>query len=267
MVADYLGLIVTLGELQKRRGAEERALRDLEIAAQIQLSLMPNEFSSAKGLDIYGTCRPALQAGGDYFDVLVLPDQSTLCIMADVMGKGLSAALLAAMLRTNLHAIVASDQTDPGGIIAQINRLMSQDLIKLEMFITMVCIWISPERDKILHASAGHLASILQKSGGEILQIDGTGIPLGIFHDSVYSSQSTPFGPRDRILLYTDGIIEATAADDSMFEIAGVQASLKDSALLSSRASVDRLLDDVAAFLGKEAAADDRTLVLISRTE
>ena len=267
MVADYLGIIVTLGELQKRRGAEERALRDLEIAAQIQLSLMPSEFSSAKGLDIYGTCRPALQAGGDYFDVLVLPDESTLCVMADVMGKGLSAALLAAMLRTNLHAIVANNQTDPGGVIAQINGLMCRDLIKLEMFITMVCIWISPERDRILHASAGHLASILQKAGGEILPIDGAGVPLGIFHDSVYFSQQTAFGLRDRILLYTDGIIEATAADDSMFEVAGVQASLINSAPLSSRTTVDRLLDDVSAFLGKETAADDRTLVLISRTE
>ena len=267
MVADYLGIIVTLGELQKRRGAEERALRDLEIAAQIQLSLMPNEFSSAKGLDIYGTCRPALQAGGDYFDVLVLPDQSTLCIMADVMGKGLSAALLAAMLRTNLHAIVASGQTDPGQIIAQINRLMSRDLIKLEMFITMVCIRVSPQQDKILLASAGHLASILQKSNGEILQIDGTGVPVGIFHDSPYVSQAAPFGLHDRILLYTDGIIEATATDGSMFEIEGVQASLKISSALSARATVDRLLDDVTAFLGKEEAADDRTLVLISRTQ
>jgi anti-sigma regulatory factor (Ser/Thr protein kinase) len=267
MVADYLGIIVTLGELQKRRGAEERALHDLEIAAQIQLSLMPNEFSSARGLDIYGTCRPALQAGGDYFDVLVLPDQSTLCIMADVMGKGLSAALLAVMLRTNLHAIVASGQTDPGGIIAQINRLMSRDLIKLEMFITMVCIRVSPQRDMILLASAGHLASILQKSDGGILQIDGTGVPVGIFHDSPYVSHPTPFGLRDRILLYTDGIIEATAADDSMFEIDGVLASLKNSAALSSKATVDRLLGDVAAFLGKEEAADDRTLVLVSRTE
>jgi len=266
MVADYLGIIVTLGELQKRRGAEERALRDLEIAAQIQLSLMPHEFSSAKGLDIYGTCRPALQAGGDYFDVLVLPDQSILCMMADVMGKGLSAALLAAMLRTNLHAIVASDQTDPGRIITQINRLMSQDLIKLEMFITMVCIWISPDRDKILLASAGHLASILQKADGQILQIDGTGVPVGIFHDSGYLSQATPFGARDRILLYTDGIIEATAADDSMFEFGRLKSSLEASLALSSRATVDRLLDDVTAFAGKETPSDDRTLILISRT-
>lgn len=267
MVADYLGITVTLGELQKRRGAEERALRDLEIAAQIQLSLMPGEFSSAKGLDIFGTCRPALQAGGDYFDVLVLPDRSTLCVMADVMGKGLSAALLAAMLRTNLHAIVAGNQTDPGGVIAQINQLMSRDLIKLEMFITMVCIWVSPERDRILHASAGHLASILQKAGGEILSIDGAGVPVGIFDDSAYFSQQTPFGVGDRILLYTDGIIEASAADGTMFDTAGVQASLKNSEGLASRAAAERLLDDVAAFLGGETAADDRTLVLVSRTE
>ena len=265
MVADYLGIIVTLGELQRRRGSEERALRDLEIAAQIQLSLMPNDFSSAQGFDIFGTCRPALQAGGDYFDVLVLPDQSVLCTLADVMGKGLSAALVAAMLRTNLHAIVAGNQSDPGRILAQVNRLMSRDLIKLEMFITMVCIWIPPGRDKILHASAGHLSNILQKAAGEILPIDGAGVPLGIFHDSSYTSQETPFGVGDRILLYTDGIIEATGADDTLFEVDRLKSSLGASRSLSSKATVDNLLNDVAAFAGKETPADDRTLILISR--
>jgi len=265
MVADYLGIIVTLGELQKRRGAEERALRDLEIAAQIQLSLMPSEFSSAQGLDIYGTCRPALQAGGDYFDVLVLPDQSILCAMADVMGKGLSAALVAAMLRTNLHAVVSNNETDPGRIIAQVNRLMNRDLIKLEMFITMVCIWIPPGREKILHASAGHLSSVLQKQSGEIVTIEGEGVPVGIFHDSVYSSQSTPFGVRDRILLYTDGIVEASGADDTMFETDRLKTSLGESKSLSAKTTVENLLNDVAAFTGSESPSDDRTLILISR--
>jgi sigma-B regulation protein RsbU (phosphoserine phosphatase) len=226
---------------------------------------MPSEFSSARGLDIYGTCRPALQTGGDYFDVLVLPDQSILCTMADVMGKGLSAALVAAMLRTNLHAIVATSETDPGGIIAQINRLMSRDLIKLEMFITMVCIWISSDRDKVLLASAGHLASILQKSDGKIVEIDGAGIPVGIFPDSPYFSQATTLGVRDRILLYTDGIVEAAGEDESMFEIGRLKSSLEASLSLSSRATVDHLLDDVAAFAGKETPSDDRTLILISR--
>jgi anti-sigma regulatory factor (Ser/Thr protein kinase) len=267
MVAEYLGIIVTLGELQKRRGDEERALRDLEIAAQIQLSLMPQEFSNLRGLDLYGTCRPARQAGGDYFDVLVLPDQSILCVMADVMGKGLPAALLANMLRTNLHAIVASQVDSPGEIITKTNALMSRDLIKLEMFITMVCAWISPDRSQIRHASAGHLASLLQKSGGEILQIDGAGMPVGIFHDNLYSSHSTPFLPGDRLLLYTDGIVEAAAADHSMFELEGVKSCLLRSRPLSSRETIDKLLNEVALFSGNETPSDDRTLVLISRTQ
>ena len=75
-----------------------------------------------------------------------------------------------------------------------------------------------------------------------------------------------PFGARDRILLYTDGIIEATAADDSMFEFGRLKSSLEASLALSSRATVDRLLDDVTAFAGKETPSDDRTLILISRT-
>lgn len=267
MVAEYLGITVTMGELQKRRGAEERALRDLEIAAQIQLSLMPQEFSSVDGLDLYGTCRPALQAGGDYFDLLVLPDKSILCMMADVMGKGLPAALLATMLRTNLHAIVASGQADPGEIITQINSLMSRDLIKLEMFITMVCVWIPPDRHHVRTASAGHLASIVQDADGTISQIDGTGIPVGIFHDSGYSSHTTPFASGARLLLYTDGIIEASAPDDTMFEMEGVKACLARTRPLCARESVEKLLDEVSSFSNNQAPSDDRTVILLSRTQ
>jgi serine phosphatase RsbU (regulator of sigma subunit) len=241
MVADYLGIVVALGELQKRRASEQLALRDLEIAAQIQLSLMPQEFSVAPGLDLYGTCRPALKSGGDYFDILILPDQSLLCVMADVMGKGLSAALLATMLRTNLHAIVASGITDPGEIIAGINRLMSRDLIKLEMFLTMVCVWISADRSEIRHASAGHLSLLLQKQSGEIVEIEGSGMPVGIFRESSYKAESHPFALGDRLLFYTDGITEATGDGDA-------------------------LLDEVARFSGKRPPSDDRTIILVSRT-
>ena len=266
MVAEYLGIIIALGELQKRRAAEQLALRDLEIASQIQLSLMPQNFTSFPGLDLYGTCRPALQSGGDYFDILTLPDQSTLCVMADVMGKGLPAALLATMLRTNLHAIVASEATYPGDIITKVNRLMSNDLIKLEMFITMVCVWISADRGQVLTASAGHLSAMLQKEGGTINEIEGTGIPVGIFNESVYVSERTAFEPGDRILLYTDGIIEATDGE-TMFEIEGVKLALSQSASLSSRDTVDKLLNEVALFSGERAPSDDRTIILITRTK
>jgi sigma-B regulation protein RsbU (phosphoserine phosphatase) len=162
---------------------------------------------------------------------------------------------------------VASGQTDPGEIISQINSLMSRDLIKLEMFITMVCVWIPPDRHQIRTASAGHLASIVQEADGTISQIDGTGIPVGIFHDSEYSSHSTPFAPGARLLLYTDGIIEASAPDDTMFELEGVKACLARTRPLCARESVEKLLDEVSAFSNNQAPSDDRTVILLSRTQ
>ncbi|MCS7009224.1 MAG: ATP-binding protein, partial [Chthoniobacterales bacterium] len=87
-VAEYLGIFTTLTELQEHRAIEERASRDLEIAAQIQSSMLPREFSGIEGLDVYGMCSPALQAGGDYFDVICLRDGGLFCLIADVMGKG-----------------------------------------------------------------------------------------------------------------------------------------------------------------------------------
>ena len=267
MVAEYLGIIVALGELQKQRAAEQLALRDLEIAAQIQLSLMPQTFSPISGLDIYGTCRPALQSGGDYFDILILPDQSVLCVIADVMGKGLPAALLATMLRTNLHAVVASNVMHPEEIITKINQLMCKDLIKLEMFITIVCVWISADRQQVRTTSAGHLSLMLQRSNGSIVEIEGKGIPVGIFPDITYPSETTAFLPGDRLLLYTDGIIEAVGEDESMFEIERVRKSLDTSRLLSARKTVDKLLQEAAAFSGSRPPSDDRTIILVTRTQ
>ena len=266
MVAEYLGIIVALGELQKRRAAEQLALRDLEIASQIQLSLMPQSFSSVPGLDLYGTCRPALQSGGDYFDILTLPDKSILCVMADVMGKGLPAALLATMLRTNLHAIVASHVESPSEILTKINQFMCEDLIKLEMFITIVCTWISADRSRIQSASAGHLSVMLQKTGGGIVEIEGKGIPVGIFPGTAYTSEGIAFEPSDRLLLYTDGFIEATNDKDDMFEVERVQECLVRSRSLSSQETVDQLLNEVALFSGDRPPSDDRTVILVTRT-
>ena len=266
MVAEYLGIIVALGQLQKRRAAEQLALRDLEIASQIQLSLMPQSFSSVPGLDLYGTCRPALQSGGDYFDILTLPDKSILCVMADVMGKGLPAALLATMLRTNLHAIVASHVESPSDILTKINQFMCNDLIKLEMFITIVCTWISADRSRIQSSSAGHLSVMLQKADGSIVEIPGKGIPVGIFRGTAYSSEGVDFESSDRLLLYTDGNIEATNQDDDMFEVERVKSCLAGSRTFSSRETVDQLLREVALFSGDRPPSDDRTIIIVTRT-
>jgi len=268
MVAEYLGIVLMMSELQRQRSLEDRALRDLEIASQIQLSLMPVEFSAFHGLDIAGTCRPAMQAGGDYFDVLALPDGSILCVIADVMGKGLPAALLATMLRTNLRAVVATGGTDPGNILQTINNLMCPDLIKLEMFITMACIWISSPRDRLRHACAGHLLPMLQRAHNPtaVDEVRGGGMPLGIFPDSHYPPEVLELNPGDRVLLYTDGIIEASDPRDSFFDNVRVRESLYRSFSKNSQMSLNALLSELEEFTNGAPPSDDRTALLISRT-
>lgn len=266
LLAEYLGVVVTMADLQERRLAEERAMRDLKIAAEIQLSLMPRDFASVEGLDLHGTCHPARHAGGDYFDVIVLPDNSVLCLVADVMGKGLPAALLASMLRTSLRGVVAGGTTEPGEVLTRINSLMSADLAQLEMFITVACLWISPGRDTIRHASAGHLRPQIFHASGEVAELLDGGVPVGIFAGSTYTSEEAAFTPRTRLLLYTDGLVEACAPDGSFFGDDGVRTSLQRSGGATSRAALVRLLEDVTAFTGDNAASDDRTAILVART-
>lgn len=268
VVAEYLGLALTLGELQEQRGAEARALRDLEIAAEIQLALMPRDIQSAANLDIFGTCRPALQAGGDYFDLLELPDGSVLALIADVMGKGLPAAILATMLRTNFRACVATGLADPGALLSEINALMSDDLIKLEMFVTVACILISPDRTDVTFAGAGHPAVLLHRVGGDWEELTGTGMPVGVFPDSTYESASYPLRPGDSLFLHTDGIAEALSPSGSMFGIEGIRKTLDFPAEVEKNpalTSIECLLNAVDDFAGHAPPSDDRTAIAIFR--
>jgi serine phosphatase RsbU (regulator of sigma subunit)/anti-sigma regulatory factor (Ser/Thr protein kinase) len=268
MLAEYLGIVVMMAELQRRRLAEERDLHDLAIAAGIQLSLMPRDFSAIASLDFHGVCRPARHAGGDYFDVINLPDGAVLCAVADVMGKGLPAALLATMLRTGLRGLVAAGESDPGAILARVNSLMREDLAQLGMFITMACVWISPDRDCLRHAGAGHPEPRLVGPDGTCRTLDpgAGGLPIGILPDGHYASGESAFAPGERLLVYTDGLLEATAPDGAMFGEERLDGCLRAARGLSCRESLERLLAEVDAFTGHAEPSDDRTAVLVSRT-
>ena len=108
MVGEYLGVVSKMSELQQRRDSEQRALRELEIAADIQMSVMPQNFRLNEHLDTFGTCQPALKAGGDYFDLISLSSGASFVVIADVIGKGVSAALLANMLRNECPGAAGS---------------------------------------------------------------------------------------------------------------------------------------------------------------
>lgn len=265
VVAEYLGIVWAMNELQQRRESEQRALRELEIAAEIQLSLMPARFAVDPGLDIHGACRPALKAGGDYFDVIPLPGGGLLVAIADVMGKGISAALLANMLRTNIRAKIEL-AAEPGRLVAEINRILAPDLAKLDMFITFACAWIAPDRSFVRTSNAGHPAALVfRAAGGEAIELPAQGLPVGVLPDSVYEESDTPLHPGDTLVFFTDGIPEAMAPDSSFFDISGLVGCVRSRPVDSAEELVARLLAAVDTFSGHAPPADDRTLVVLRR--
>lgn len=264
-VAEYLGIITTLTELQEQRAIEERAARDLEIAAQIQSSMLPNDFSGIEGLDVFGLCAPALQAGGDYFDFIRLPNGGLLCLIADVMGKGLPAAQLAIMLRMTLRTLLADREVSVDLLLTRANQILAEDLMRLEMFITAACVYIPPDRQQIQFASAGHTPAILQHAVQNFITFESTGIPIGVFDDSHYTCQSIDFHEGDRLLLFTDGIAEASDPDGLMFEEGGIQKCLLETHSAPSRETLEVLLQRVDEFTRHSPPSDDRTAILITR--
>ena len=264
IVAEYLGLIFAMNELQQRRESEQLALRELEIAAEIQLSLMPQHFDLAIDLDIFGACEPALQAGGDYFDIVALPDGAVFVVIADVMGKGISAALLANMLRTNIRSLI-HEAADPGRLFEIVNRTMAADLTKLDMFITAACAWISPDRSLIREANAGHPAGLIHHSAKPHTFLQSQGLPIGILPKAEYETHGCQFEPGDCLLLFTDGIPEAENKTGKFFEVSGLQKAIAAMPITSAKKLVTRALRTVDQFSGHAAPSDDRTMLAIVR--
>lgn len=264
VVGEYLGIVAAINELQQRRESEQRALRELEIAAEIQMSLMPQEFRFSEHLDVFGMCRPALEAGGDYFDFIPLPDGALLIVCADVMGKGVSAALVANMLRTNIRAL-SNMAGDPGALLTMVNANMATDLRRLEMFITVACAWISPDASEIREASAGHPTGILCHAGATTSVLKSQGLPIGVIHQAVYETHHAGFSVGDVLVLFTDGITEASDKAGEFYESTGLLKEIVSEPVCGSDSFVRRVLDAVDRFSGHAPPGDDRTLLAAIR--
>jgi len=262
MVAEYFGIIFAMNDLQKRRAEDMRSLRDLEIAAEIQLSLMPQAFDGFVDIDMYGSCLPAQRAGGDYFDTVSLADGSLLIFIADVMGKGVPAALLAAMIRTNLNALGAL-AARPDSILQKINDLMIRDLINLDIFITAACGWISSDRRTLHLANAGHPPPLLHRQGAGVRRLQVHGLPIGVLSDLECECESFDLDRDDYLLFYTDGFIDAASPEGVTLDIDGLSNALeKRSAEKSARNVANELFRLTSKWTGRGVTDDDRTLVV-----
>jgi serine phosphatase RsbU (regulator of sigma subunit)/anti-sigma regulatory factor (Ser/Thr protein kinase) len=207
--ADLFSIAIAQANHAIARQSEQQALRELEIAAELQEKLFPvPSLPQSPFWELFVRRIPARQVGGDYVDAIALGPQKLLLVMIDVMGKGVSAAFLAAIIRTCLHMNV--DMGQPFEQLAnRINNLLCSQLGDLTMFATCALCQIDCAQGVVEIVNAGHCPVVLQKKTKKNLEcIEPSGPPLGLFKDQMYAVSRHPITPGDELLLLTDGLYE-----------------------------------------------------------
>lgn len=253
-------------DLTERRRAEETLRENLSqlLAAQkIQEHLLPLHPPVLPGFDIAGASYPAEFAAGDHFDFLSMPDQCLGIVTADVAGHGIGPAILMASIHAHLHSLAATC-TDVGEILSRANRIVI-DETDSDRFITVLFVRLDPRTRTLVYASAGHpTAYILDRQGDVKAILPSTSFPLGVVPNAVFSV-GTPITlePGDIALLFTDGLLEATAENGNPF---GRDHMLQVVACNRTKAApgiVHALYEAVNEFSGGKKLSDDITVVVI----
>ncbi|MDD5066877.1 MAG: SpoIIE family protein phosphatase, partial [bacterium] len=190
---------------------KERLEEALKLGQKIQLTLLPSEVPRIKGLNVYGFMTPAREIGGDYFDFIAMPEKKSLAIViGDISGKGVGAGLYMVMLKTAVHIFSKKEQS-PRQVILDVNRVFNRQ-IEGEKFMTLLYLLWQEEDATLTYSSGAHEHILVYRDAArEVETIPSGGILLGVLPDinSYIEEKSIKLKPRDKILLYTDGVTEA----------------------------------------------------------
>jgi len=246
-------------ELSASRQELARKQSELYFAHKVQQELFPKQLPQVGGLEFSAACNPASGIGGDYYDVLNLENGHVAFAIADISGKGISAAILMANLQALLRVISSSAQT-PGEVCNKLNSHLYQ-VTDTSRFATLFYGDWSPETKTIKYVNAGHNPPILLSRANK-QNLDEGGIPLGVLPDYDYKMGEVSLHPGDLLVLYSDGITEAGENAGEEFGVKRLESlaiSMKEQALAEIQA---RVLEEVQAWTGTPPE-DDVTLMLV----
>ncbi len=244
----------------RRQEAARRAAIEMEIAKEVQARLFPQRQPESKTLNYTGICVQARQVGGDYYDFLDLGAGNLGLVAADVAGKGIGAALLMANLQGNLRSQSAAATDNLPALLRSVNRLFYEntpDSSYATLFFGEYC----ENSRRLRYANAGHLPPLLVRRGRIVERLDPTATVLGIFRDWETEIAEARMEPEDTLVIYTDGITEASNAQGEEFGEAGLSALLCECAGLPPARLAESIIHAVGQFSGGEQQ-DDLTLVI-----
>jgi serine phosphatase RsbU (regulator of sigma subunit) len=239
---------------------QERIQHEMFLARTIQQSLLPREVPQSDFFQVLSVTKPTEAVGGDYYDVVELPDDRYGFALADVSGKGMPAALMAASLQGAFGA-VAAGAPPLGELFQRVNDYLC-DHTPLEMFATMVY-GVLDRQGVFEFVNAGHISPLIVRAHGGVEQIDSSNFPVGLFRGVNFSVDRAQVYPGDLIVTTSDGVTEARDPIGGLFGDARLHTLLESSCGQSAEEVAHRILASIREFVGAAPQSDDITITIL----
>jgi serine phosphatase RsbU (regulator of sigma subunit) len=253
-------------QLMRESAEKERLEEELRIARRIQMSLLPQGTVTVPHVAIAAVCIPATEVGGDYYDLLPLSGDRLAVLVADVSGKGTSAALYMAELKGLMLSLTRVHES-PAALLAEANRILSGDM-DARSFITMSYAVLEPRARRMRYARAGHSPLIHRQAATGVTRLLappglGLGLDGGDTFERVLEETEVPLASGDMFVFFTDGISEAMNTRGELFGEDRLKEVLQRDGIPSSEDVRDRVLEEVRRFVGEAPQHDDMTMVVL----
>ena len=245
---------------QTRRTALRMEREEVEEARAVGEALLPRTIPQVPGLEIATTSRPARVLGGDYFDVLELGEGRLGICIADVIGKGVPAALLMSNVQATVRTL-ASESLAPAELVARLNQSVHRNTTPGKFVTFFYCV-ADRKAGELTYTDAGHCKPILVRANGNVVRLGAGGAVLGVIPKWTYEQATVSLEAGDRLVLFTDGVTEAANERDEEFgedRLSALIAALRDRSVHELK---NRILEAVSGFSG--GAQDDATLVVVA---
>jgi serine phosphatase RsbU (regulator of sigma subunit) len=262
-IAQQAALAIQDDRLQKEMMVRERLETEVQLARQIQQTFIPESLPQHSGWELAARWKTARQVGGDFYDVMQLPNEKLGLFIADVADKGMPAALFMALTRTLVRAAVI-ETPSPAAALQRVNELLLPDT-KQGMFVTGVYAVLDLKTGELTYANAGHNPPLWLKAGGEIERLTRTGVALGATENGTISQRAIRLKPGESILFYTDGLTEEFSADGDLFGEKRLMDSIRSAASSSVELMLDAIESNLDAFVASAPLTDDLTMLIVRR--
>jgi sigma-B regulation protein RsbU (phosphoserine phosphatase) len=256
-------LAIHRAELIAEMVQKERMEREMELARQVQQSVLPRTFPEVPGFRFAARNEPARRVGGDFYDVIALDDERFGVVVADVSDKGMPAALYMALTRSLILA-EARRERSPRDVLRNVNRLL-RELGEPNMFVTIFYGVVERATRRMTFARAGHDRPLLLR-GGAVEELPGQGAALGILDqaDLNLTEEVVALEPEDRLVLYTDGLVDVLNPDGRLLGREGLRTMSAAMAEETPDALCARIFTDLKAYRGNAPQYDDMTILVVA---